>query len=1040
MKLKSIDINAFRLFDREHIDFTNIQQNGGQQCANFVTIYAPNGFGKTSLFDAIEFGMTRNIHRLKLGNFKEQMKYEGKVSTFASFIHNKKKPNENVSVKLVLEDFKEPVVEEVVEPDDEKNLLMGEGRNRFFTNAILSQDWFSEFLTAATAEDRFESFMRNFHQSGELLEYHSKLKTILKSIGIEKGGKHREINQLKNRLNKGLDEEIVNHLGDCLKTLADLGVALNWNGKVDEKSITQLKIETNGAEARTKSELKKNQAVLASCQKVKEGQEGLISLSNLEEKKQASLRLKTEIENNEKALGLIRQFKSLLEQRGKLEREKKTHCDELAKLKLLIEKYPYYCQQQETLTTRCDVLKAYVGQIKQLNEERSRIEGQTKNSESIKTSLETEFTAVSNRLEKLDEEYATYLSLIESISHSEKSLSKIELKLANNKADRDALKNKITLLVGIQKNVVDRTIQVVVEEYKEQSQEIITHQQNIKRKQGEIRQLEDGIRQKTNYQNQVNELVVRARGLVGELKDGVCPLCGYDYGSVDVLLNNIENNQAIATSIEKAMKMIVLLKKEIEGEWNKTDELYDALSSRLADDVKSVKSSMEEIEKVLRDLDITKAELQQSIVESRKKIENEYKLLDGLTKDQVRQQYEKNIDGLKEKIKVQENNLSLLRQKSGEFLKELTLAEEKRTAVLEEINKITNDKDYLDYKRILETEQTVDEYSFLIWKNKKNELEGIIKDYDAQLRDVEEALKNLKENNVDLTAEIPLSEEVSKLVNEKTIEEAAYFKTINYIALECGVKDITADTAVEAILEKVGKIWLDKETAISIAEKIQTKIVDLRSLIDSAEKYNQQQIIKREITKLEEEAKGLGNDQEKIKAEIGDLQTYLEKYVKNFFQLDLINELYNRIDPHPEYKEVKFDCDFSLNKPRLNVYMGTRKHGDPQIVPNLYFSTAQVNILAFCIFLAKAMFAKTDDGEDVGCIFIDDPIQALDDINILSMIDLLRNVAFKMKKQIVLTTHDQNFFGLLQKKIPQDKFNACYLEIYERGKFRNVDA
>ena len=1040
MKLKSIDINAFRLFDREHVDFSNVLQDGGRQCANFVTIYAPNGFGKTSLFDAIEFGMTRNIHRLKLGNFKEQMKYEGKVSTFASFIHNKKKPDENVSVRLELEDFKESVVEEEVKPNDEKNLLLGEGRNSFFTNAILSQDWFSEFLTAATAEDRFESFMRNFHQSGELLEYHSKLKTILKSIGIEKGGKQREIDQLSSKLSKGLDEEIVKHLRDCLKTLADLGIALNWNGKVDEKSVTQLKIETDGAEARRESELKKNQAVLANCQKVKEGQDGLISLSNLEEKKQLILSLKREIEDKEKTLGLIKQFKSLLEQKEKLEQEKKIYSDELAKQKFLIEKYPYYRNQQETLSTQGNELNAYVEQIKQLYEERNRIEGQTKNSESLKASLETEATAVSNRLEKLDEDYAIYLRLIENISNYEKSLFEIELKLSKNKVDRDALMNKLSSFAGIQKSVAERTIQVIIEEYKEQSLEIIFHQKNVKRKESEILKLEEGIKQKTNYQNQINELVVSARGLVEELKDGVCPLCGCDYGSVDVLINNIENNQTIAASIEEAMRMIALLKKEIEDEKNRIDELYNALSSRLAEDVKSIKSSIEEIENVLKDLDLRKAELQTSITESRKKIENEYNLFFGLTKEQVWQQYEKTIVGLREKIKVQDNNLSMLRQQLVEVLQKLALAEEKRKAVLEGIAKITNNKDYLDYQQLLGSEQTVDDNSPIIWENKRDDLGKLIIDYDAQLKDVAGKLQALKEINVDLTAEIPLNEEVSKLVNEKTIEEKAYFKTINYIIQECGVKDITADTVVETIREKVEKTWIDKDASISISEKILGKIVDLRSYISSAEKYNQQQIIKREIAKLEEEIKGLENDQEKIKAEIEDLQTYLEKYVKNFFQLDLINELYNRIDPHPEYKEVKFDCDFSLNKPRLNVYMGTRKQGDPQIIPNLYFSTAQVNILAFCIFLAKAMFAKTDDGEDVGCIFIDDPIQALDDINILSMIDMLRNVAFKMKKQIVLTTHDQNFFGLLQKKIPQDKFNACYLEIYERGKFRKVDA
>ena len=88
--------------------------------------------------------------------------------------------------------------------------------------------------------------------------------------------------------------------------------------------------------------------------------------------------------------------------------------------------------------------------------------------------------------------------------------------------------------------------------------------------------------------------------------------------------------------------------------------------------------------------------------------------------------------------------------------------------------------------------------------------------------------------------------------------------------------------------------------------------------------------------------------------------------------------------------------------------------------------------------MARALFAKTDDGQDVGCVFIDDPLQALDDINILSMIDMLRNVAFSLDRQIVMTTHDLNFFELLQKKIPQSKFNACYLRLVERGKFETV--
>ena len=207
-------------------------------------------------------------------------------------------------------------------------------------------------------------------------------------------------------------------------------------------------------------------------------------------------------------------------------------------------------------------------------------------------------------------------------------------------------------------------------------------------------------------------------------------------------------------------------------------------------------------------------------------------------------------------------------------------------------------------------------------------------------------------------------------------------------------------------------------------------------MLKSAEQYNGQQKIKKKIGDLEKQISRTEKRMTDIDKEAERLKDYLVEFVSSYFQLDLINKLYNTIDPHPNYKKVRFECDFNQKKPRLLVIMESIKDDNDKIVPNLYLSTAQINILSFCIFMAKAMFAKTDKGKDLDCIFVDDPIQALDDINILSMIDLLRNVAFTLNKQIVITTHDLNFFNLLQKKMPQDKFNACYLQLKERGKFK----
>lgn len=149
----------------------------------------------------------------------------------------------------------------------------------------------------------------------------------------------------------------------------------------------------------------------------------------------------------------------------------------------------------------------------------------------------------------------------------------------------------------------------------------------------------------------------------------------------------------------------------------------------------------------------------------------------------------------------------------------------------------------------------------------------------------------------------------------------------------------------------------------------------------------------------------------------------------------MINELYRKIDPHPDYKTVTFKCDFSDTKPKLNVCVYHEKQ-DELIIPNLYFSTAQLNILSLSIFLAKALNAKDDKEIPIECIFIDDPIQSMDSINILSTIDLLRSIVVNHKKQIILSTHDENFHNLLKKKMPSNLFNSKFMELETFGKVK----
>jgi DNA repair exonuclease SbcCD ATPase subunit len=46
---------------------------------------------------------------------------------------------------------------------------------------------------------------------------------------------------------------------------------------------------------------------------------------------------------------------------------------------------------------------------------------------------------------------------------------------------------------------------------------------------------------------------------------------------------------------------------------------------------------------------------------------------------------------------------------------------------------------------------------------------------------------------------------------------------------------------------------------------------------------------------------------------------------------------------------------------------------------------------------------------------LDDPLQSLDDVNLLGLVDLLRRV--KERRQLLVTTHDGRFGDLLERKL-----------------------
>ena len=1032
MRLKDISIKAFRLFEDEHVEFVN-RRFAEKGSADLVSIYAPNGFGKTSFFDAIEFCVTKNVKRLKFNNFDENLRSDSKLNDIGSFIHNKKMPGEKVKVRIGIDGQEEPAFMREVNVEDEKGLLSSEGQNLYFSNAFLLQDWFSEFLSVTNAEDRFKLFMQNFAETKDLLDYHSDLKSNYVRIGKDLGKKKKDLQNKRKSITERIDGQFVEEIDKLVGALTGLGTKLSWKRQINDKEIGILKRETDQALYQTDTELKQVNLAIENCNKADAEQEGLIAPAQLETKRKDLEALDAKLKGLRETKEKVLRLKALLAEMDQLTKERTILDEKASRLEYLIKNYTAFTELLKKIDAYEKDTAKYQEEIKLNGEILTKGKEKKAQTETLLAEIQKQITIIINKQVAL-----SVAVKADRIREKNKTASVMTISVKTKQDEHTIAANRLTEVQSILKSILARSVTDLIVNHEDDSKQLLELDRQIKKTEQEIAAIDENVRKQNDYQNQVKALLLHSREMIDQLKTGVCPLCGHDYQSMESLMDNVANNKAISSAIEELLRKKSELNTLIQQKKEKKEEIYKRLEQQIGVKVEKAKADEKTIQQELEKLAKRVSECDAKITELTKRIDTDYKEFKDLTQEQVSLALAQAKEKLEKSKQEAEGNLTELKAKIKTISESIAKDEEIITEIKKKVCEIKNQAAYIDYLEKLDGQKAIDSQREA-WAIEIESVQKRRAEHKSKIAEAQEKSKKLTDEQISPAMETALDQEIEALDINRNNLAAKIFNTISFLVNECKVSGIGQDSTTDVILSqfKQAKESFDKRKDLLLNR--QKLLGEYQNLIAIAERYNMQQKAEKEIAELAEAIQKEESLYNEVEQERKDLERYLERFVQNYFQLDLINKLYNTIDPHPEYKEIEFKCDFTNKKPRLNVVMGSKNSTDDKIIPNLYFSTAQVNILSFCIFMAKAMFATTDTGEDLGCIFIDDPIQALDDINILSMIDLLRNIAFTQKKQIVITTHDLNFFELLQKKIPQDKFNACYLQLKERGKFSVVD-
>ena len=1027
MKIKHVFIQAFRLFGKVPVNLTSTLDPN--KASNFVAIYAPNGFGKTSFFDAMEFCVTKSIQRVSV-NFKENFKVDQEQGS-TTFIHNKDFPKLPIDIVMNFEGHDD--IRTTCNPQDECSMLKGNGDNLYFRNAVLSQDWFSEFLSTSSAEQRFKIFTDYFVETKDLLDYYRRLSTASTSFNRMVIKTNKEVKRLKKEIDGKLDAGVILQIEDGVKKLADNGISVRWEGKLDAEALTVLRMESDNLIAEIKAQKEDIVDKIANLNLVSVGNDQIISIQELEnfekaidEKKKQS----TECENWLQRLNVYLKAESQVEEGRKslllCQKEK----DRLVYLTDNYEPFNKIHQGVVQLSRDKELLLKKIANNHILLDDKYK---RKKQQDGILSDYQKERDSIQNKILKLHDRYVEQASLLKMKVETEMSLASKENSLQKTINQHDALVNQKEALCRLRISIEEETIDCTIGIYGDEVKFIKELNEKIHSEEEQLLLIEKRISEKGALENELQQLIISSHKVLEHLKGSKCPLCGTDFETQEKLLKNISENTVISTALEEDLQEKNVLADKINQHKNsmseKRKELFDKIDKENSEIIEKIKS-IDISAKQLRD---EKEQLKSTLNNIVSKLAQDYGDIKGTIEEDKQKELKGLVEATETNITATQQILNGLEKEINQCLADITSHEDKIKKIDEKSIALSEDDFYVEYTSRLGDEKLSEE-CLDSWKNRLASIDEEIVQIGQQQKSSQCKLDELIKSGIRKENAPSMKDKRNVLAEELSEKLYVWNNTLSFLMNVCMIpiegraKSNEIKVAYESVLEATRKNQEKVDTKLTLLNKYEV-------LLTLGEKYSTNEVRKAELRNKEEQLKEETQKRDLINDERARLQKYLEDFVKGFFQLDIINKLYNTIDPHPEYKQIDFKCDFKNKEPRLNVVMYSVKDGHDTIVPNLYFSTAQINILSFCIFLAKALYAKTDKNEDLGCIFIDDPIQALDDINILSMIDLLRNVAYSLDKQISLTTHDRNFFELLKKKVPAELFGSRFLELKQRGVF-----
>lgn len=1016
-KLKSMELQNFRGYaGKFSIDF----RDSREKPASVVVIYAKNGVGKTSLFDGVEYVLKGEVGRIVSLMAKDKYnKQKGAV------YHNRDNADKDAYVSMMLEgDI--PILRKVAKVAEGGNdcgiktalkgkEITGTSKEKDrWDRIVLPHDKIDSFISARTSTEQYKEWTKTVGLLSEETEEFEKAYEVYKDAQRKLGKLKEQYGQIEIKL-KSLSgaQSAVKKLTEIIQLynkVSEEGQDLFFTSEADleqyDTMINQTKRYSRELETKKKSLEDKislarevlNKGV-SSCQNI---------ISSIDEVSESIKKSELQIQRKQELDALLQTDKENLSVVVTYQKE----VNFLQKIGAYgVENAKGKCKEYLDIGIKIDELekslKYFELNLKSAIEEISKMELNI-NKYKLSQLSEEDYEQALNKAKELDEKNKKLVEIQAEYKAAKEQGEQYEKLIVSTK-------EMIEDVTGFQlpKDVMELksgevNVSILLDD--EKQKQLYDFEDRYKKVSMQMQVCQEEISKQAETAEELKEICLKGREYLNLHRNtNECPLCHTPFDDWETLFLRISN---IQEQNEDSLKGQL---GEYHAALNQICNEYESFNLQCED---LRKKQLESYKKTMERL-IEENHSGERIKENCEKKENvlneERKALELWFIQRGIQLSEFSSGGLEVWRKSQEELLAQCREELSRYLEKKeaakTSVDSTRTvlvALKEQKDKFVRDSELYSYIQFWMKQSDLFDYSEYL-----QEQENLLKTYTDKQKNLQEKIKTYKDvENMELAAYTDSRDkQLNNLEQLKDLKEKY---------------GIFEDLSEEGVAQSL-KNWLQQKENYERQCEYLNQISEENSARSYFESYK---VYCREL----QDKKGECLEQQEIietaKEVFAEKKKNLEIGLKSYFNRTIMNEIFRKIDPHDFMKNVEYDLSFNeRDEPQLHIQVceGDGEQAD-SYRPELYFSTAQLNTVAFSSFFSRAL---TADNIDFRTIFIDDPIGHFDDMNILGFTDLIRSILETNDCQIVMSTHDEKIFKILERKLNSDYYSSCFIRLPE---------